>query len=232
VAERPYLADSPAIDTASIIRSKRRTVALVITDDARLVIRAPLYAPANFIQRFVDEKKPWIRRKLAEAEARPKLPARKFADGEKFLYLGSAYPLSIVDAADNVFLFDEGFYLSRLHYGSARELFTGWYRERAFTEIKGRLDRYSALSALRYDKFNITGARSKWGSCAGRGNLRFSWRLIMAPLHVIDYVVVHELAHIERKDHSKHFWSKVSELFPGYGESREWLTQNGHLLVW
>ena len=219
------------IDPSQIIRSRRRTVALVITADAQLVIRAPLYTPMKFIEGFVDKKWPWITRKISEIEARPKARVNEFTDGERFLYLGESYPLALVDDADTALSFDQGFRLSRLHHPSARELFTRWYRSRASTEIRRRLDLYSSSSGISYDKFDITGARTKWGSCAGRGDLRFSWRLIMAPQDVIDYVVVHELAHVERKDHSKYFWGRVSELFPCYRQSREWLRDNGHLLV-
>ncbi|MCX5678446.1 MAG: SprT family zinc-dependent metalloprotease [Candidatus Omnitrophica bacterium] len=219
------------ITDSRIVRSRRRTLALVITPDARLEIRAPLRMPAEFIKAFIDKKSLWISRKLAEVSARPKPPVIEFTDGEEFLYLGSAYRLSIVDDADLPFSFERGFRLARPHQAFAKELFVQWYRQEALITIKERLALRSSSSGIRYNSFSITSARSRWGSCSGNGDLRFSWRLMMAPLHVVDYVIAHELAHINRKDHSKEFWKRVADLFPGYGESAKWLKGNGHLLT-
>lgn len=219
------------ITAGQIVRSRRRTLALVITPDARLEIRAPLGMPAEFIETFIDKKSLWINRKLAEAAARPKPPIREFSDGEEFLYLGNTYRLSVVDDADVPFSFEREFRLAGLHRAFAKELFVQWYGQRAAVAIKERLDLRASSHGIKYNGFHITGARSRWGSCAGNGDLRFSWRLVMAPLHVIDYVVAHELAHIERKDHSREFWKTVASLFPGYSESVKWLKDNGHLLA-
>lgn len=216
-----------------IVRSRRRTLALIVTQDARLVVRAPLYTPLGYIQRFVDKKSSWIDRKMREVTARvPSQLSRGFSEGEKFPYLGRDYTLCIVDDAGSAFSFDDSFRISRSHHQNAKELFAKWYKSRAISDIGQRLDRYSASLGIKYDKFNISSARTKWGSCARRSDLRFNWRLVMAPDHVIDYVVVHELAHIEIKNHSKRFWQRVAELFPGYIESRRWLKENGHLLTW
>ncbi len=219
------------VETGKILRSRRRTIALVITGDARLEVRAPLDAPAEAIESFVAKKSRWISRKIAEVAARPKPRIKIFEEGEEFLYLGRLYPLSIVGTIDIPLLFDDHFYLALSRKTDARELFSGWYRDRAVAVIKERLDLCASLNGIRYDKFNISNACSKWGSCAGGGDLRFSWRLVMAPLSVIDYVVAHELAHIYRKDHSKRFWESVEKLFPLYRESVRWLKDNGHLLA-
>jgi len=83
---------------------------------------------------------------------------------------------------------------------------------------------------LRYNRIKITNALKTWGSCSHQGNLNFTWRLIMAPLNVVDYVVVHELIHLDEKNHSRTFWEKVEILMPGYKEHKEWLKKNGHIL--
>ena len=77
----------------------------------------------------------------------------------------------------------------------------------------------------------ITDARTRWGSCSTRGSLNFSWRLVMAPPAVIDYVILHELAHLKIHNHSSNFWSRVAQLVPDYREHKKWLEQNGHLLA-
>ena len=93
-----------------------------------------------------------------------------------------------------------------------------------------RVAYYSSKANSPYKRIRISQARSRWGSCGAKGNLNFSWRLIMAPLEVIDYVVAHEVAHLKIKNHSKHFWLWVEQLFPDYRQQRKWLKTNGHLL--
>ena len=113
---------------------------------------------------------------------------------------------------------------------SARFAFINWYKNAAREKIRQRLDWYSEASGLKYNRVNITSAMRRWGSCSGKAYLSFSWRLIMAPLKVIDYVVVHELAHIEVKNHSKNFWSKVRTIMPDYEHAKSWLRHNEFLL--
>ncbi|MCX6013893.1 MAG: M48 family metallopeptidase, partial [Chloroflexi bacterium] len=79
---------------------------------------------------------------------------------------------------------------------------------------------------IKYKNVRITSAQTRWGSCSGHGNLYFSWRLIMAPLEVIDYVVIHELAHIHMKNHSPKFWEKVESMYPDYVACKKWLRDN------
>ncbi|MFH1362083.1 MAG: M48 family metallopeptidase [bacterium] len=96
--------------------------------------------------------------------------------------------------------------------------------------IPERVAYYSALYRIKYSRIKINSAKKRWGSCSAKGNLNFSWRLAMVPLEVIDYVVVHELAHIVHRNHSKRFWALVAKLYPNYKACRKWLRHDGHLL--
>ncbi len=214
-----------------IIRSKRKMLALEVTDDARLIVRAPNKTSLYYIESIVFKKRLWIQKKqhIACDKCR-KATSREFVNGESFFYLGNTYRLFIVDDKDVPLLFDQGFRLSINHLPNARQIFIDWYKKEGYNAIKKRLDWYSALYKIKYKVFNITNAFKRWGSCSAKGGLHFSWRLIMAPLNVIDYVVVHELAHIEEQNHSKRFWDKVKIMFPNYHESRQWLRNNGYLL--
>ncbi len=190
-----------------------------------------MHMSSGAIERFIEKKNAWINRKIAEVVARPRPAVKQFTDGEIFPYLGNDYPLKISDTADRVIKFDNGFHIPASCYIRARELLIDWYRSQASDVIKSRLDACASFNMISYERFKITSARTKWGSCSGRGRICFSWRLVMAPLDVIDYVVAHELAHIERKDHSKLFWDRVKELCPEYREHTRWLKDNGHLLA-
>ena len=215
-----------------IVRSKRKTLALEIACDAGLIVRVPEGASLDYIEKVVYEKRFWIQKKQKiTREKYEKMAPKEFVNGEGFLYLGNTYRLSIVARGDVPLSFDKEFWLSRNYLLNARQVFITWYKQEAYQKIKERLDWYSTLFGFKYNKFKITDARKRWGSCSVKGNLHFSWRLIMAPLKIIDYVVIHELVHLREKNHSKKFWSKVKVLLSDYERHREWLKVNGDLLV-
>ncbi|UCB47500.1 MAG: M48 family metallopeptidase [Spirochaetota bacterium] len=215
-----------------ILRSKRRTVSIEVTREAHLIVRAPLRAPSEEIEEFVEKKRLWIIQKQREAEARlERATPKSFIDDENFYFLGNTYPLKIVDNGEPALTFDTVFRLSREYLKYARELFITWYKEQAYKKIGERLHHFSSLSDIDFNKFRITNAQRRWGSCNIKSNIFFSWRLIMAPIPVVDYVVVHELVHIEEKSHSHKFWNGVAEILPDYRLHRQWLKENGYLLV-
>ncbi len=214
-----------------IVRSKRRSLGLQVTPQAHLIVRAPERMPMHFIEQFIFKNQAWItKQQNASRERSAQIKPKEFVNGELFLYLGKSYPLAIVDDKQTRLSFDEGFRLSRGRLTRAKRLFISWYKNEAAKKIKERLEWYSSLSGLKYKGFAITSARKRWGSCTPCDNLNFSWRLIMAPPDIIDYVVSHELAHLAERNHSRRFWKKVAAFFPRFKESRLWLKANGHLL--
>ena len=215
-----------------IVRTKRRTLAIEVSRDAKLIVRAPQRMPQETIDRFVAQKSGWIEKKKREARKKRAAAApKRFENGEKFLYLGRSYPLKIVENGKMPLSFDNGFALSQNRRIDARSLFVEWYKIRAKEAIKERLLYYSGLSDIEFTLFRITSAQKRWGSCNSKGNLHFAWRLVMAPLPVVDYVVVHELVHIVEKNHSTRFWCRVERILPDYSKRRAWLRNNGSLMV-
>lgn len=220
------------IEIDKIIRTKRKTIALQISDDATLIVRAPFEVSEQTIKNVVIKHKDWIEKKKKDILSRdPKYVKKEFVNGEGFMYLGRYYKLIIVDKQNTPLIFNNNcFSLLRDHLLFARELFINWYKEQAYEKISERVEWYAKKRGFVYNKINITGANKRWGSCSSKGNLNFSWRLIMAPLPVIDYVVVHELVHLEERNHAKFFWSKVKMLIPDYEKYKDWLKINGYLL--
>ena len=219
------------IEIEKIIRSKRKTIALQITEDAKLIIRVPYGVSEEVIKRVVVKHADWIRKKKEEILLRdPKFVKKEFVNGEGFLYLGKYYKLTIIEAQSEPLVFKNGFLLSKNYLPIAKQVFVNWYRERAHEKISERVKWYAKKRGFKYNRVNITHAQKRWGSCSAKGNLNFSWRLVMAPLCVIDYVVVHELVHLEEMNHSKSFWNKVKMLMPDYEKHKNWLKKNGHLL--
>jgi len=214
-----------------IIRSKRKTIALQITDDATLIVRAPFGVSEETIKRVVAKHIKWIEKKKKEILIRdPKFKPKEFVNGEGFLYLGRYYKLTIVKKQEQPLIFNNGFFLLRDYQSVAKQLFIDWYKERAYEKISQRVEWYAKKRGFVFNKVNITNANRRWGSCSPKGNLNFSWRLIMAPLSVIDYVVVHELCHLEERNHSRMFWIKVKMLMPNYESLKEWLRTYDYLL--
>lgn len=105
-----------------------------------------------------------------------------------------------------------------------------WYRQLCFEYISQKAQFFSSKMQLKYKKIKIGKAQKRWGSCSSTGNLNFTWRLIMAPAEVVDYVIVHEIAHLQEHNHSVRFWSLVGRYCPDYKVHTEWLRVNGHLL--
>lgn len=209
-----------------VIRSKRRTIALAVTADASLIVRAPMNTPLSYIERLVESKIDWIRRAVVRVSSRPRPIAHDYIDGESFLYLGKSYKLRVVKNSEKKLDFRSEFLLSSKEKWHARELLTAWYKKEAKKKLCERVEWCSRRAGISYKSIKITTANKRWGSCSTSGNLNFSWRLIMAPLLVVDYVVVHELAHIEHKNHSKAFWNSVKVMYPNYEKAQRWLQQN------
>jgi len=218
-----------------LIRSKKRrkTISLHIKEDGRIVIYTPYRTPKWEIEKFIQDKQSWIVKKISEKEKRIKEVEKTFLPGEKFLYLGGWYPLEMHESGSQgppLKLAFGKFILSHDHIAEARDLFCNWYKREAKEKITERVDYYSNRFQLFPEGIKITSARFRWGSCSRDNRLSFSWRIIMASLTVIDYVLIHELAHIREKNHSEKFWNYLESVFPGYRKHRHWLRENGHLL--
>jgi predicted metal-dependent hydrolase len=215
-----------------IIRSNRRTLALQIAPDASLIVRAPEKVSEKTILKFVQKNLKWILRhqKLARESYRPSVK-REFVDGEKFLYLGDWRKLFVIrDVTQPLAVNEKKFLLSESFLPDAKQLFEQWYRKQAYEVIKDRVRLYAEMEGLSFKRMSITGAKKRWGSCGPKGTLNFSWRLIMAPMKVVDYVIVHELVHLEERNHSRKFREKVRLLFPDYQQAENWLKVHCWLL--
>jgi len=220
------------IKVERILRSKRKTIALHMTDNATLIIKAPIDASDNILKGVVLKHKKWIEQKYREIKTRyPKSSQKEFIKGESFLYMGKYYILNIVEKQKTPLIFSNGFYLSKNSLEKAKALFILWYRQKAYEIISECVQRYSQETGLKYNKINITSAKKRWGSCSSAATLNFTWRLVMAPLPVIDYIAIHELVHIKIRNHSKIFWDSVSLFMPNYKKHQEWLKKYGYLMT-
>lgn len=214
-----------------IVRSKRRSIALVIDKHGVLTVRAPYRVPMYFITDFIQDKVSWIVKKQKDIQARNiKSYTKVYSEGEMFLVLGEAYSLSIEKTSTVMCINKKIIFPERFLHDPSRQM-TAWYKKLARTVMKERLEFYSHLTGWKYTIMKITSAKGRWGSCSSSGSINFTWRLVMAPQDVIDYVVVHEIAHLVEKNHSVRFWNLVEEVIPDYVTKKQWLQENGHMLT-
>jgi len=204
--------------------------------DGRIIMQVPYRTPQEEIDRFFEDKVSWVKKKLIERENRAKRDAEKptaFIHGERFLYLGEWYPLEIQDTNGSktpLCLSWGAFILDEKRADQAKNLFIKWYKDEAKRLLEDRTNHYSKNFGFFPKSIRITSAQFRYGSCSPENKLSFSWRLIMTPLAVIDYVIIHELMHIKEKNHSGRFWGIVEAAMPDYKKHRHWLREHGHLL--
>jgi predicted metal-dependent hydrolase len=212
-----------------LIRSKRKSIALIVQRDGKLIVRAPVRLSEARITQFINTKSDWILTRQKKA-ASQQTPLREYMDGETFLFLGRKIPLKLVDHQDVPLKMDANFLLKRSQHKQAAQLFTRWYQKQARQVFTNRVEFFAQKNGFSYARIRLSSARTRWGSCSSKGTLSFTWRLVMAPPEVIDYVVLHELVHLQIKDHSAAFWARVQEYMPDFKKKRAWLKTNGYLL--
>jgi len=221
----------------TLIRSHRRkkTFSIQVRGDGTVIIQVPFQASEADIDRFVKEKKQWLLRTIDRQRQRNhdrRAPA--FIPGERLDYLGGSYPLILRerdDPGDALTFNGCQFLLKAGALGAARILFHLWYQKQARTHFEERVLHFSALLGTAPEGIAVNNARSRWGSCSPDNRLAFTWRLIMAPPGIIDYVVVHELCHMKIRNHSRDYWRLVEQILPDHKRRRAWLKDHGHLLT-
>jgi len=211
-----------------IIRSRRRTLAIQILPDATLVVKVPLFTPMIFINKFINQNLEWIENKL-DLVRKQKTKTGEYTEGDLIFFLGKEYVIRYGDYT-NIALKEKSMLIPiALKFRIKREL-TNWYIKHARVLITKQVEYYSEQMKAPYMDLKFSDTKSQWGRCTHDNKLQFNWRLIMASMLVINYVVVHELAHTIEKNHSRAFWSKVRLYNPSYRQQIKWLKENSQLL--
>lgn len=210
-----------------LIRTRRKSIALRVEEDGSLTVRAPLWTPKEVLDRFVQEKEGWIRthQERLQALRRPYPPIR-LQEGEEIPYLGESLRLYLTGEGQ-IQRKGRDLFLPRR---KGEEGLRHWLVEEARTLLTQRTAFYSGEMGVTPVRLQMSGARRRWGSCNGKNGLNFSWRLIFCAPEAVDYVVVHELAHITHKNHSSAFWNRVEACLPDYKKRREWLREHQGVL--
>lgn len=212
----------------------RQTTDIVIERDGVVRVRPPQRMTPEQVDETVFSKRMWIYRNQAEwYDLNATRIEREWVNGESFLYLGSSYRLSLVDGQDEALKLKDGrFQLHRsvMAQGgreAAQQAFEQFYKEKGLPRIRQRVTHFAPRVGVEAGEVQVKYLGYRWASCMPNGALHFHWKCLMAPLTVIDYIVVHELCHIRHRDHSDAFWNEVDKVLPQYREHKEWLRQRG-----
>jgi hypothetical protein len=213
----------------SLKQSERKTTSIFIERDGSVAVLAPDSYSLEKIESIIEQKLSWIYRNLAEWEDLNRtVIQREFVNGEGFPYLGRNYRLQLVDSQNVPLALKNGrFMLRRDQVQRGIEIFKHFYRNKGLDRLSKRVAHYAPQLGVDYRAIRVMELQHRWASCTAVGDLNFHWRCIMAPLDVLDYIVVHELAHRKHRNHDSAFWNTVDKILPGYQQQVTWLKHNG-----
>lgn len=215
----------------SIKYSNRKTLSIIVDRNRTVVVRAPINTSKELIEKEINKRKFLLFQKINHPQ-KYNLPKeqKEFVSGESLLYLGKHYKLEVLSEEIAGVEFDNKFFISKSNQKKAEPLFKEWYIKQAEEKLIPKVKHFANSMGVHYNKISILELKYSWGSCTPKDNLNFNWRLIKAPVYVIEYIIVHELAHLFESNHTSDFWNIVSIQLPHYDKAKEWLKENGSLL--
>ncbi len=228
---------TPTYEYEVIRRHGRRSVTLRVLE-GKVQVLAPKRFPESHIAKVVQENTHWIARKLAEQACVDRYIPKCYVTGELFNYLGKPYALMVaLGKPIGVMLRDKQLVVfvrpaatpEKKSIQIYRQL-QQWYYSQALDYLQRRTQYYAEQLGVRYQSVTVRRFKSQWGSCSIHADIQYNWRIILAPQHIIDYLVAHELAHIKHHNHSPRFWRVVASMIPDYKACKQWLNKQGHLL--
>lgn len=204
-----------------VTKSFRRTIAMHIEPDGKILVRAPRFVSDGDIRRFIQSHSDWIQRHRSRI-----VTARESKKEDEYLFLGKKLKLFVgnyttISVKDDTLLFPKA-----LLFRKEKEI-TSWYISQARTIISKQTERYAEEMKTNFKEITFSDTRSQWGRCTHDNRLQFSWRLVMTPILVLNYVVIHELAHTMEKNHTRAFWARVRQYNPSYRQQLKWLKEYG-----
>ncbi|KGJ89367.1 M48 family metallopeptidase [Thalassotalea sp. ND16A] len=221
--------------------SKRKTVSLQVKS-GKVRVLAPRQISDLQITELVEQKSVWLWRKINEQQQIVEQSmVRQFIDGERYYFLGKQYSLAVVHASSkDVQLIDDKIVVTLLKRDAAPALIADkvqtamrqWYIEQAKVILQQRLSEQQQFTKLSATAVKIRHYKTRWGSCDSKHRINLNWLLVMAPVEVIDYVIIHELCHTVHLNHSSAYWQLVNQFFPHYKQAKTWLKSHQQHLYW
>ena len=223
------------MDTAYTIKRspKRKKLTITVERDRSVVVHAPESTPEETIRKVVKSKRQWIYEKTKHAQKydkKPHPPGKELVNGESALYLGREYQIEIISTDSTEIRFEQRFLIPASLVDERWGVLRNWYINRAKERILPKVKSLAVTLGVEFANAKIVDNRFRWGSCTPKDNVNLNWRLIKAPMFVVDYVIVHELAHLIEANHTPRFWNVVRTHAPTMEKARSWLKDHGQIL--
>lgn len=212
---------------------KRRKLTITVERDRSIVVHAPKRLSDEKIRNIVESKRQWIHEKIGHPQkyqSLPHPPGKELVSGESALYLGRQYRIEVIETGLESIQFNHCFLVPAAGGKKRTETLKEWYVGKAREKIIPRVNIHTRALGVDVADVRIVDNRYRWGSCTLNDNINLNWRLIKAPMFVIDYVIVHELAHLMEANHTPRFWNIVRAQTPTMDKAKAWLKEHGQLL--
>ena len=213
-----------------LIRTNRRSISISINNLGQIIIKAPRKVSMDEIQKVVDKKERWIALHKERIEKNNELN-KNILTYKDILFCGNIYHIAFDERIKKITLIDNYCLIPLKYKDTYQRKLILWYKKIANEILTQRVQYFCDLMQLEPSAVKLTNARTCWGTCNSKGVVSLNWRLMMVPHNLIDYVVVHELAHLVQLNHSKLFWEVVHSVLPDYASRRKNLKQGDYLLA-
>ncbi len=211
--------------------TRRKTVGVTVDRDGQLILHAPTDLPTSEIEMVARDKQMWVYTTLARKEAlQHPHRSRDYLPGEGFYYLGRSHRLRLIDdtsATAPLRLHQGWFELQHSRRPDARRLFISWYRVRAQAFLERRVAPAADRIGRQPTTISVKSLGNRWGSCSKAGTLSFHWRTVLLPSRIVEYIIVHELAHLHEHHHNAMFWDRIERAMPDWRQRADWLARHG-----
>ncbi|RPH84261.1 MAG: M48 family peptidase [Desulfobacteraceae bacterium] len=212
---------------------RRRKLTITVERDRSVVVHAPEGTQEEKIRQVMESKRRWIYEKIGHPQKYqdlPHPPGKELVSGESALYLGRSYRIELVKTGLSEIRFKQRFLIPAAQAGKRKEVLREWYIRQAREKILSRVNHHARELGVTFAGVKIVDNLYRWGSCTMNNNVNFNWRLIKAPMLVVDYVIIHELAHLIEANHTPRFWNIIRAQAPTMEKAKAWLKENGQLL--
>lgn len=219
----------PILINYRLVRSNRKSVGFIV-DEHGLTVRAPRWVTREEIEILIHQREEWIREKLSKMADRQHKNV-DFVDGAILPYLGESVRIRLDPVAEEVRLVARDLVLNlpdKAQSDDIKESAQKWFKNEAKRILGERLEQMAQRAAVTYSSWRLSSARGRWGCCTSARTIRLNWRLIHLDVDLIDYVIAHELAHLDEMNHGSRFWHRVHTLCPNF-ESRRRRLKNIHI---
>jgi predicted metal-dependent hydrolase len=219
-----------------VLKTNRKKSLSIRVNGSNVQVRAPKTISDHRIKKLLEKRTPWIKAKLEEYQQRPQRDNYRYVDDETFKYLGRSYQLKVSEADLQSVKLYRGKLWVKLNKNNLndpskiKQLLEDWYQSRALSYLAKKTIQIAKQLGRSPSSISVKNYKSRWGSCSNSGAVSYNWRIIQAPIKIIEYIVVHELCHLIEHNHSPKYWQNVERHIPLWKERRNWLKNNGNLL--